>query len=66
MSEYCDPSGPKKFGDKLDIAARIDPSEDGDETSVVIPHDFSIRKFFSFFLDVCCVEGLVVNCWVYV
>lgn len=40
--EYCDPAGLKKK--KLDIEARVDPSEDGDETSVVIPHDFSIRR----------------------
>jgi hypothetical protein len=48
VSQYCDPSGPKGFGEKLDITARIDPSDDGDETSVVIPHDFSIREFFFF------------------
>ncbi|CRG90352.1 hypothetical protein PISL3812_07395 [Talaromyces islandicus] len=43
MYQYCDAAGPKKFGNDLNIEARIDPSQDGDETSVVIPHDFSIR-----------------------
>jgi len=42
--KYCDDAGPKAFGKQdLDIQARIDPSADGDETSIVIPHDFSIR-----------------------
>ncbi|KUL86274.1 hypothetical protein ZTR_08373 [Talaromyces verruculosus] len=41
--KYCDPSGPLAFGKEgLDLQARIDPSRDGDEESVVIPHDFSI------------------------
>ncbi|EEA21596.1 hypothetical protein TMatcc_008980 [Talaromyces marneffei ATCC 18224] len=43
MYKYCDPSGPLAFGkEALDLKARIDPSRDGDEGSVVIPHDFSI------------------------
>lgn len=37
------PSSPF-VGRTLDITADIDPSRDGDEGSVVIPHDFSIRK----------------------
>ncbi|RAO74126.1 uncharacterized protein BHQ10_010138 [Talaromyces amestolkiae] len=41
--QYCDASGPLAFGkEALDLKARIDPSRDGDEGSVVIPHDFSI------------------------
>ncbi|EED16821.1 conserved hypothetical protein [Talaromyces stipitatus ATCC 10500] len=41
--KYCDPNGPLAFGKEvLDLRARIDPSVDGDESSVVIPHDFSI------------------------
>lgn len=46
--KYCDDAGPKAFDPRreyLDIQAQIDPSVDGDEGSVVIPHDFSIRKF---------------------
>ncbi|KAH8700572.1 hypothetical protein BGW36DRAFT_415591 [Talaromyces proteolyticus] len=41
--KYCDATGPKAFGRDLDITAEIDPSDDGDEASVMIPHDFSIR-----------------------
>lgn len=45
--KYCDPNGPLAFGKEvLDLRARIDPSRDGDEASVVIPHDFSIGMFF--------------------
>lgn len=44
--KYCDPNGPLAFGKEvLDLRARIDPSRDGDEGSVVIPHDFSIGMF---------------------
>lgn len=31
--------------DALDLQALIDPSADGDESNVVIPHDFSIGMF---------------------
>lgn len=47
--KYCDVSGPLAFGkEALDLKARIDPSRDGDEGSVVIPHDFSIGMSISF------------------
>lgn len=49
LYKYCDDAGPKAFGKhNLDIQAQIDPSADGDETSIMIPHDFSIRKFFTY------------------
>ena len=49
--KYCDVSGPLAFGkEALDLKARIDPSRDGDEGSVVIPHDFSIGMSISLLL----------------
>jgi hypothetical protein len=46
MHKYCADEGPRAFDAKreyLDLRAEIDPCVDGDEGSVVIPHDFSIR-----------------------
>ncbi|KAL1992612.1 hypothetical protein VTN49DRAFT_4644 [Thermomyces lanuginosus] len=40
IAKHCSPESNRGA---LDVSADIDPSEDGDEESVVIPHDFSIR-----------------------
>lgn len=47
--------------DALDLKARIDPSADGDESNIVIPHDFSIGMFsplffFRFVIEIGCME----------
>jgi hypothetical protein len=45
IAKHCSSPPQPSFGGKtLDITADVDPSDDGDESSVVIPHDFSIRK----------------------
>lgn len=46
IAKHCSPgnNAAESHGGALDLTADIDPSEDGDEESVVLPHDFSIRK----------------------
>lgn len=41
IAKHCSPESNRGA---LDVSADIDPSEDGDEESVVIPHDFSISE----------------------